>query len=194
MYTRLYTKYMTDSHTVRTVKTVKPALNTDTRLNIVYKIILISCIICYVALPLIPTFDILWRPCNMANFMVQKAQTIIVHARSIYFTYFWRPRRAVDPSTKRRQGFLCRRTPHREHGTGCRQSWSCCGRPILFVVNSRRYFFSIILPARRYTSAGTSTSHGPVFVSVRHKLVFYQNSWTDRADVWHGARHQLDLC
>jgi len=24
-------------------------------------------------------------------------------------------------------------SPHREHGTGCRHSWSCCGRSILFI-------------------------------------------------------------
>jgi len=39
-----------------------------------------------------------------------------------------RPRRAADTSTKR--------LPlQREHGTGCRHSGSCCGRPLLFVVN-----------------------------------------------------------
>jgi len=26
-------------------------------------------------------------------------------------------------------------SPHREHGTGCRHSWSCCGRPILFIAS-----------------------------------------------------------
>ena len=31
-------KYMTDIHTVRTMKTVKAALNTITRQNVVYKI------------------------------------------------------------------------------------------------------------------------------------------------------------
>ena len=33
-----YTKYTTDRHTVRTMKAVKAALNTNTRQNIVYKI------------------------------------------------------------------------------------------------------------------------------------------------------------
>ena len=30
-------------------------------------------------------------------------------------------------------------SPHREHGTGCRQSGSCCGRPLLFVVNWKHF-------------------------------------------------------
>ena len=30
-------------------------------------------------------------------------------------------------------------SPHREHGTGCRQSWSCFDRPPLFVVNCWRW-------------------------------------------------------
>jgi len=35
-------------------------------------------------------------------------------------------------------------SPHRQHGTRCRQSWSCCGRPLLFVVN-RKHFVPVCI-------------------------------------------------
>jgi len=41
----------------------------------------------------------------------------------------------------------------------------------------------LLLPARRYASAGTS--YGPVSMSVCHKSEFYRNEWTDRAGFWH---------
>jgi len=45
----------------------------------------------------------------------------------------------------------------------------------------------MILPARRYASAGTS--YGPVSVSVCvcHKSVFYRNGWTNPAGFRHGS-------
>ena len=44
--------------------------------------------------------------------------------------------------------------PHREHGAGCRHSWSCCSRPLLFVINWK-HFCCPILP----TNAGKQTGH-----------------------------------
>ena len=40
-----------------------------------------------------------------------------------------------------------------KHGTGCRHSWSCCGRPILFVANWKHFCSS--LP----TDTGQQTDH-----------------------------------
>jgi len=35
-------------------------------------------------------------------------------------------------------------SPHHEHGTRCRHSWTCCGRPYIFVANWKHFCSSLL--------------------------------------------------
>ena len=51
----------------------------------------------------------------------------------------WQKLRGGFPVFVRALSYVANMSAHREHGTGCRHSWSCCGRPLLI------YFSSVCL-------------------------------------------------